>query len=254
MADFTGKTAFVTGASGGIGRAVAQTFIAGGANVVLADLDRAALEQVAADLSGSTAIAVCNVTDESETQAAVALAVQRFGTIDIAVLNAGIEGKVAPIGEANVADFKTVMDVNVNGVFIGLTHIMPVMQRGGGGVITILSSVAGRRGTAGLSPYITSKHAVMGMMKCAAMEGAPHKIRVNTVNPGPIETRMMRQIELNASPDNPNAMKDALVQHIPLRRYGEAQEVAEMIAFLSSDKASYCSGNFYAVDGALTAG
>ena len=254
MADFTGKTAFVTGASGGIGRAVAEAFIAGGANVVLADLDRAALEQVAAEIGGSTAIVVCNVTDEAQTEAAVEHAVQRFGTIDIAVLNAGIEGKVAAIGEASVADFKTVIDVNVTGVFIGLTKVMPVMQRGQGGVITILSSTAGRRGSAGLSPYITSKHAVMGLMKSAALEGAEHNIRVNTVNPGPIETRMMRQIELNASPDNPGAMKDMLLQNIPMHRYGTAQEVANMIAFLSSASASYCTGNYYGVDGGLTAG
>ena len=254
MFDFTGKAAFVTGATGGIGRATAEAFVAGGARVLLADIDGAALERVAAEIGGTTAIAVCDVTSESATQAAVDLAVQRFGGIDIAVLNAGIEGPVAPIGTVSLAAFQAVINVNVTGVFIGLNTIMPVMQRKGGGVITILSSTAGRRGSAGFCPYITSKHAVMGMMKTAAMEGAADGIRVNTVNPGPIETRMMRQIERNTSAEDPDAIKAAFVAAIPMGRYGTAEEVADMIAFLSSARASYCTGNYYGVDGGLTAG
>jgi len=183
----------------------------------------------------------------------VQVALDRFGGLDIAVLNAGIEGKVAPIGEMAVADFDQVMNVNVRGVFMGLSKAMPAMATKGGSIV-ILSSTAGRQGSPGLSPYITSKHAVMGLMKSAAMEGAEKNIRVNTVNPGPIDTRMMRQIEINASPDDPNAMKEALLVGIPMKRYGTAQEVAEIISFLSSDRASYCTGNYYGVDGGRTTG
>ena len=255
MTGLTGKTALITGATGGIGRATAATLLAQGANVVLADLDHAALAEMAAASGPRAAIAVCDVTDEAQTAAAVAVAIETFGGIDIAVLNAGIEGKVGVIGDQAVADFDHVMNVNVRGVFIGLTHVMPALRSGGkGGSVVILSSTAGRRGSAALSPYITSKHAVVGLMKCAALEGAPDNIRVNCVNPGPIETRMMRQIELNYDPGAPTAVKEQLVARIPLGRYGTAEEVAEMIAFLSGSAASFCTGNIYGVDGGMTTG
>lgn len=253
MTGMAGKTVFITGATGGIGRATAAAFVAQGANVVLADLDRSALDELAAAIGNQAAVAVCDVTDEAQTADAVAIAQNAFGGIDVAVLNAGIEGKVGLIGDMAVADFDKVMNVNVRGVFIGLSQVMPVMRANGGAII-ILSSTAGRRGSAALSPYITSKHAVVGLMKCAALEGAPDGIRVNCVNPGPIETRMMRAIEANASPDAPEEIKAQLIARIPLQRYGTAEEVAEMIAFLGGTASSYCTGNIYGVDGGLTAG
>lgn len=253
MTGMAGKTVFITGATGGIGRATAAAFVAQGANVVLADLDRSALDELAAAIGKQAAVAVCDVTDEAQTADAVAIAQNAFGGIDVAVLNAGIEGKVGLIGDMAVADFDKVMNVNVRGVFIGLSQVMPVMRANGGAII-ILSSTAGRRGSAALSPYITSKHAVVGLMKCAALEGAPDGIRVNCVNPGPIETRMMRAIEANASPDAPEEIKAQLIARIPLQRYGTAEEVAEMIAFLGGTASSYCTGNIYGVDGGLTAG
>ena len=253
MTAMAGKTVFITGATGGIGRATAAAFVAQGANVVLADLDKAALDDMAAAIGAKAAVAVCDVTDEAQTAAAVTLARATFGGIDVAVLNAGIEGKVGLIGDMALADFDKVMNVNVRGVFIGLSQVMPVMRANGGSII-ILSSTAGRRGSAALSPYITSKHAVVGLMKCAALEGAPDGIRVNCVNPGPIETRMMRQIEANSNPDAPGDVKAQLIARIPMQRYGTAEEVAEMIAFLGGSASSYCTGNIYGVDGGITAG
>jgi len=255
MADLTGKTALITGATGGIGRAIARSFVDAGANVVLADLaDAATLDAMVAEFPDRAVCALCDVTDEAAMARAVDVGLARFGRIDIGVLNAGIEGPFGMLGSVKLADFDKVMAVNVRGVFIGLQALMPVMQRQKGGAITILSSTAGRRGSRGLTPYITSKHAVVGMMKCAALEGAADGIRVNTVNPGPIETRMMRAIESNASPADPAQLKDALLTAIPMGRYGKAGEVAELITFLSSERASYCTGNIYGVDGGLTAG
>ena len=254
MNGMAGKTVLITGATGGIGRATAAAFVAEGANVLLADLDRNDLAVMAEAIGDKAAYAVCDVTSETQMADAVALAQKTFGGIDVAVLNAGIEGKIGVIGDLALADFDRVMNVNVRGVFIGLSAVMPVMRKGHGGSIIVLSSTAGRRGTAAMSPYITSKHAIVGLMKCAALEGAADNIRVNCVNPGPIESRMMRAIEVNASPDHPGAMKDQLISQIPLKRYGTAEEVASMIAFLGSAASSYCTGNIYGVDGGLTAG
>ena len=252
MSELAGKVAVITGASGGIGAATARLMHSRGARVVLADLDEGALAALAAELGGDAAWLRCDVTQEADNAAMVQTALERFGRLDIAVLNAGIEGRAGPIGENSVENFDRVMAVNVRGVFLGLSKAMPAMQANGGSII-LLSSTAGRKGTPNMSPYVTSKHAVMGMMKCAAIEGAPHGIRVNTVNPGPISTRMMAAIEQDFAPEDPGGAHEQFVQSIPLGRYGKAEEVAELIAFLASDRASYCAGEYYGVDGGQTA-
>lgn len=254
MSDLSGKVALVTGASGGIGMATARLLHERGARLVLSDLADEGPVELMAELGKDAVWCRCDVTQEADNAAMVRIALDTFGTLDIAVLNAGIEGRAGAIGETSLENFDRVMAVNVRGVFAGLSQVMPVMKRAGSGVVTIISSTAGRRGTANLSPYITSKHAVVGLMKCAALEGAPHGVRVNTVNPGPIATRMMEQLEREFSPDSPQAAHEQLLGLIPAGRYGTAEEVAEMIAFLSSGRASYCSGNIYGVDGAYTAG
>ena len=190
------KIAVITGGAGGIGQAAARQFTAEGARVVLVDRDEVALQSIVHSLGEDVAsYVVADVTKSEQVQDYVNEAVQRWGGIDILLANAGIEGVVSPIADYPVDMFEKVMAVNVLGVWLGLKYIIPVIRERGGGSIVITSSTAGIGGTAGMSAYTTSKHAVIGLMRTAALECAPMGIRVNTVNPAPIETRMMRSLE-----------------------------------------------------------
>ena len=165
----------------------------------------------------------------------------------------GIEGNIKPIPEYPIEVFDRVIAVNVRGVWLGLKHVIPVMAKGGGGSIVITSSTSGIHGYAGVSAYVTSKHAVIGMMRTAALECAPLKIRVNTVNPAPIETRMMRSLEEQFVPGHPGQAKEQMQATIPLGRYGQPEEVADVMLFLASDQSSFCTGGIYMVDGGVSA-
>ena len=196
MGKLDGKVAIITGGSGGIGYAAAKLFAAEGSRILLVDLDEDALQRAVAEIGIDQATyLVANVTDATETQGYVAAAVEKFGGVDIALLNAGIEGMIEPITDYSLEMFDKVIAVNVRGVFLGLKYVMPVISGRGGGSIVITSSTAGIRGTNGMSAYTTSKHAVIGLMRTAALEGAESNIRINTVNPAPIDTRMMTSIE-----------------------------------------------------------
>jgi NAD(P)-dependent dehydrogenase (short-subunit alcohol dehydrogenase family) len=261
MARLTGKVALITGGSGGIGRAAARLFAEEGARLLLVDLDESQLDDVLAGLpSGTASSVVADTTQPDQVQQFVQTAVDRYGTIDIFLANAGIEGHVRPIPEYPVDVFDRVMAVNVRGVWLGLKYVIPVMTQRGGGSIVITSSTAGIRGSAGLSAYVTSKHAVIGLMRTAAMECARLGIRVNTVNPAPIETRMMRSLEellagdVGGGSESLERIKEKMAAGIPLGRYGEPEEVARMMLFLASDESSFCTGGVYMVDGGTSGG
>jgi NAD(P)-dependent dehydrogenase (short-subunit alcohol dehydrogenase family) len=264
MARLTGKVAIITGGSGGIGRAAARLFVQEGARVLLVDLEEAPLkEAVAAAGPESASYVAADTTDPEQVQRYVQAAVERYGGVDILLANAGIEGRVLPIPEYPLDVFDRVLAVNVRGVWLGLKYAIPAMQQRGGGSIIITSSTAGLRGTSGTSAYTTSKHAVIGLMRSAALECAPLNIRVNTVNPAPIETRMMRSLEQQRAENaeragdadaTPEQMKALGAGRIPLRRYGEPEEVARMMLFLASDESSFCTGGVYSVDGGVSAG
>ena len=149
--------------------------------------------------------------------------------------------------------FDQVIAVNVKGVFLGLKAIMPELDKRGGGSIVITSSTAGIRAVGGMSAYVTSKHAVIGLMRTAAMEGAPMDIRVNTVNPSPIDTRMMSSIEEMAGMPVGDRSNRPMARHTPLMRYGEPEEVANLMLFLSCNDSSFCTGGVYMVDGGVSA-
>lgn len=245
-----GKVAIVTGGAGGIGKAVGAAFEAEGASVLLVDRDETALQAAAAAI-GSNRVATCaaDVTRPEDNEKMVRTAVERFGGVDILIANAGIEGVVRPITESNVEDFDRVLAVNVRGVWLGLKYTMPEIAKRGGGSIVITSSVMGVGGGANLAPYVTSKHAVIGLMRSAALEGAPLNVRVNTVNPSPVETRMMRSLEEGMAPGQGELVHQATRQRIPLGRYAEPDDIARVMLFLASPDAEFLTGGVYMADG-----
>ena len=261
MARLEGKVAVITGATGGIGSTAAKIFADEGAKVALVDLNEAALQEVVNSIGeDSASYTVADVTQPNQTQAYVDAAVNRWGGIDVLLANAGIEGTLSPISDYPIDVFDRVMAVNVRGVWLGIKYVVPVMRGRGGGSIVITSSTAGIGGSPEMSAYNTSKHAVIGLMRCAALESAPDGIRVNTVNPAPIETRMMRSIEemrvaaMDDSRVTVEVTKQAVADRIPLERYGDPEEVARLMLFLAGDESSYCTGGVYMVDGGRSAG
>jgi 3alpha(or 20beta)-hydroxysteroid dehydrogenase len=254
MKRLEGKVAVITGGAGGIGAATGRLFAEEGASVLLVDLAAEALQQVVQAIGDEHVSAVvADVTRTEQVQRYVHTAIDRYGGIDVFFANAGVEGLVAPITEYPDDVFDRVMAVNVRGVWLGLKHVMAHMQQRGGGSIIITSSIAGVRGSPGMAPYSTSKHAVIGLMRSAALAGAAHGIRVNTVNPAPIETRMMRSIEAAFDPAVPERAKAEREARIPMKRYGLPEEVARLALFLASNESGYCTGGVYMVDGAFTA-
>lgn len=254
MARLAGKVAVITGGAGGIGIEAGRLFASEGAQVLLVDLSDEPLRQAVKTIGNdAVSFAVADVTQPEQTQQYVRIAVERYGGIDIYLANAGIEGVVQPITDYPLEVFDKVLAVNVRGVWLGLKYVIPEMKNRGGGSIVITSSVAGIRGTPGISAYITSKHAVIGMMRTAALECAKFNIRVNTVNPSPIDTRMMRSLEEGFAPGAGAKAQHHLSNWIPLKRYGTPEEVAQLMLFLASEESRYCSGGVYMVDGGISA-
>src|SRR5436190_4506234 len=236
--DFTGKVALVTGGGNGIGRAACIGFARHGAKVVAVDRDGAAAEATAGIVrqNGGEALAVtADVTKSAEVKAYVKAALDKYGRIDCFFNNAGIEGKVAPIADYDEAMFDAVIGVNVKGVFLGLRHVLPEMIRQGGGAVVNTASVAGLVGTPGMPAYVASKHAVLGLTKTAAGEVARQGIRVNAVCPGPVDTRMIHDLEKQLNPANPKKVETTYQSSIPIGRYGSPEEVANTVLFLCSD-------------------
>lgn len=248
-----GKVALLTGAAGSIGLAAARRFVAEGAKVMLVDRNEQALQELVRELGSSAAWLAVDVTEAEGVQAMVGETLQQFGGLDILLANAGIEGDVGAIVDVDVNAFDAVMATNVRSVWLGLKYSIPVMRERGGGSIVITSSVAGVQGSLGLALYNTSKHAVVGLMRSAAYECAKYNIRVNTVNPGPIESRMMNSIEDGVTSGRAEKYKNAVLRTTPMARYGQPEEVANMMLFLASDESSYCTGGVYMVDGGKTA-
>ncbi|WP_298834279.1 glucose 1-dehydrogenase [uncultured Planococcus sp.] len=242
------KVAVITGGAGGIGKVTAKRFLEEGASVVLVDLFEDALADAKKELGDNVLTVQADVSKEEDVQKYVDKTVEQFGKIDIFFNNAGIEGKVAPITEQKVEDFDKVIAVNVRGVFLGLQKVLPVMIKQKSGSIINTSSVAGLGGSPNVSPYITSKHAVVGLTKAAAVENAPHNIRVNSIHPSPVNTRMMRSLETGLEVDQATMAKS-----IPLGRYGESEDISNLVLFLASDESTFITGVQYRVDGGMGA-
>ena len=221
---------------------------------MIVDRDAGLLDRTAAEIGGPNIAAhAADVTDPAQAEAYVAAAVERFGGLDIVLLNAGVTGPNTPLEDYPVEAFEQVMAINTRGVWLGLRATIPYLKRRGGGSIVITSSIQGLSAMPHTSGYTTSKHAVVGMMKGAALELAAHGVRVNSVHPGFVDTPMMQRIHAESAPGNPQAIEDALSATVPMRRYGKPEEIARLMLFLASDESSYCTGGCYPADGGVLA-
>jgi NAD(P)-dependent dehydrogenase (short-subunit alcohol dehydrogenase family) len=249
-----GKVALVTGAGGEIGTATIRLMAARGARIVAVDRDANALARLEAGLDSKSLVATCeaDVSDEASVRRYVALAIDQAKRIDVFFNNAGIEGPVHPIADYPLDDFRRVVDVNLIGVFLGLKHVIPAMAATGGGSIINSSSVAGLTGTPGICAYNATKHGVIGLTRSAAAEWAGRGVRVNSINPGPITSRMMASLESGMAPGNAQEMRTQFSAMIPAGRYGMPEEVAAVVAFLASDDARYLHGAIFTIDGGFT--
>jgi NAD(P)-dependent dehydrogenase (short-subunit alcohol dehydrogenase family) len=247
------KVAIITGAASGIGRATAELFVREGAEVALVDLQQGPLESLAATLGqNQTAAFAADVAEPADVQRYVAQTVERFGGLDIAVFNVGIAGEIKPIAEASLEVFDRVMAVNVRGTWLGLKHVIPRLKERGGGSIVLTASTAGfRAGAPGRSAYVTSKHAVVGLMRSAAAECAALGIRVNSVSPGGVDTPMTRSLRDLVGEQKYTELLKGFEASIPLKRLAAPEEIADAVLFFASDQSRYCTATNLMVDGGL---
>ena len=253
MNDMQGKVALVTGAGSGIGRATALAFGARRASVAVADFNLEGAQETVRQLeaAGAKGLAIhVDVADAASVEAMVGAATGGFGRLDYLVNAAGISaaGAPAPLHEVDLGAFERVLRVNVIGTFLAMKHAIPAMLANDGGAVVNISSTMGERASAGDPSYPTSKHAVRGLTQSAALTYATQGVRVNSVGPGVIKTGMTAPIF------DDEQTTGWLLGITPMRRFGEAHEVAELIVFLCSDKASYITGGYYPVDGGWLAG
>lgn len=240
----------ITGALAGIGRATALAFAREGARVLVSGRRDEAGEALVIELRALGAEAEftrADVRHEEDVRALIDRTVERFGRLDVAVNNAGTEGQSGPLTEQSSASYAATFDTNVLGTILSLKHELRVMTAQRSGSIINLSSTMGSRGAAGASMYVASKHAVEGLTKSAALEGAPFGVRVNAVAPGPVDTEMLGRFAGSAD------RKVTIAQGVPLKRLGTAEEIAGAIVFLASGKADFLTGEIVHINGGKTA-
>ncbi|GAA3470775.1 glucose 1-dehydrogenase [Nonomuraea roseola] len=241
-----GKVALITGGARGMGEAHVRLFLEEGARVVFGDvLDDEG--KALAEETGATYVRH-DVRSEAEWGRAVATAVETYGKLDVLVNNAGII-RFRRIAEMPLEDFGQVIDVNLKGTWLGVKSVIEPMKAAGRGAIVNISSIEGFIGAAGLSAYAASKFGVRGVTKAAARELAPFKIRVNSVHPGAINTSMVTDPDLMAEVDG-----EAFINSMVIKRFAKPVEVSHVVAFLASDRSSYCTGSEFTVDGGLLTG
>src|SRR6266446_3062672 len=244
------QVVLITGALTGIGRATALAFASEGSNLVVSgrrDDAGLALAKELHSLGAAAEFVRADVRREDEVRSLVAQTIERFGRLDVAVNNAGTEGKPGPVIEQSPESYAATFETNVLGTLLSMKHEMRAMLTQGHGSIVNLSSTMGSRGAAGASMYVASKHAVEGLTKAAALEGAASGVRVNAVAPGPVETGMLNRFTGNAD------RKAGLVAGVPAKRAGKPEEIAQTIVFLASDRVDFLTGQIIGVNGGKTA-
>jgi NAD(P)-dependent dehydrogenase (short-subunit alcohol dehydrogenase family) len=252
-----GKIAIVTGAGSGLGEAISVLFAKNGATVVLADVDVVGAERVLKQIEsggGKGRVAKTDVSNPSDSRALVEVALSTFGRLDISVNNAGIGGATAPVGEYPLDAWDKIIGINLSGVFYGMHYQIPAMLSSGGGAIVNMASIAGKVGLVNASGYVAAKHGVIGLTETAAIEYGEQGIRVNAVGPGFINTPLItkRSVLDTEAGSGADEMKALAALH-PMNRLGEPIEVAELVVFLASDRASFITGAYYNVDGGYLA-
>ncbi len=245
MTTLANRTAIVTGAGSGIGRAVALAYARAGANVVASDIDdRSGIET--ASLAGSNALFVrADAANADDHERLVRAAVERFGALHIACNNAGIGGEVNPVAEMTLEGWQRVIDINLSGVFYAMRAQIPRMLEAGGGSIVNIASIYGAAGAKNAAGYVAAKHGVVGLTKTAALEYGAHGIRVNAAGPSYTDTPMLNRL--------PEERRTSVAALHALGRIANAEEVAALVLWLSSDAAAFVTGSFYPVDGGYLA-
>jgi NAD(P)-dependent dehydrogenase (short-subunit alcohol dehydrogenase family) len=250
------KVVLITGAASGIGRATAVEAHAEGARLLLSDVNEAAGRELASQISGDSAIAAfqpCDVTSEADVEALVRQAVDDHGRLDGAFNCAGILGPLGNIGDTAFEDFKQILEVDLNGVFLCTKHEVRVMAERGSGSIVNMASAAGLIGWPAAAGYVAAKHGVVGLTKSAALEYAPHGVRVNSMCPSYVETPMVEKDLFEDALGNDEVLIAAARANHPIGRFGRPEEIAAATVWLLSDKASFVTGTAMSVDGGYTA-
>jgi len=249
MGRMDGKVCLITGAASGIGLAAAIVFLREGAKVVISDLREEALKKACEGLeSPNASYAACDVTDAEQIQKLVRFTVERYGGIDVLLGNAGIVN-FTPVADMSLKQWETMISINLTGNFLALKYTIPELRKRGGGSVILTSSIAALRGFAGASHYCAAKAGLTGLARAAALEEAPNKIRVNTVHPGFTSTPMMEYVDGVVSPTDPKTGHTVVASTIPMKRYAQSSEIAELILFLGSSDSSYITGETFVIDG-----